>query len=240
MHLRRLILFFLLLPCVASRASAQAPAPDSSTYSKPAADVIDYFTAHIAGQSELYNGAAYMMMPPPGTGSYYFGDKNYCTPGTIRFNGTWYKNLPILYDVYHDRMITYMDNDLFVLDSLKISDVYLLDHHFCYMNQPGLVPGFYDVLYKGKSQVVVKWIKAINEEIVSQRAVQTNVRDKSQLYLKKGNSYFPVTGKSSFATIFSEKKKEIKQFIHDQKIDYGKDKEAAAVAVAGYYDQLNK
>ncbi len=238
--IRSLMFFVLLALFITPSTYAQALLPDTQVYSKNATGVIDYYNENIKGQTELYNGPKYEIMPPANKGTYYFGDNVYCTPATVYFNGTWYKNLPVLYDVYHDQMISYTGDNFFVLDKTKNTDIKLLDHHFKYLDQPGLNPGYFDVLYNGKSQALAKRTKVVNEDIISQREVQTTVVDKTQLYLKKGNTFFPVTGKNSVLSIFSDRKKEIKQFLHDQKIDFNLDKEAAFIVIARYYDQLNK
>jgi hypothetical protein len=236
MLIRGLVLF--LLSTAALHGFAQAPA--DSSYSMPAAGVIDYFNSAVDGQSELYNGPAYTLMPPPNKGSYYWGDKNYPTVATIRFDNTWHKNVPVLYDVYHDRMISYMGEDLFVLENEKLSDVFLLDHHFVFLNQPGLTPGFYDELYSKNISVLIKRAKVVNEEVVPPQGTRTVIEDKTILYIKKANKYIAVDSKSDLVGVFADKKKAINQFIRENKIDFRVDKEKAAVAVASYYDQLSK
>ena len=240
MYMRSLLLFALLALWLTPSTYAQASLSDSAARSQQATDVIEYYIEHIEGQSELFSGPRYELMAPANKGSYYFGDHAYCTPATVYFNSTRYNNVPILYDVYHDQMITYTGENFMVLDPTKAHDVNLLDHHFKYLEQPGLAAGYYDVLYNGKTQLLVKMRKVINEEIVSQREVQTIIAEKDQLYLKKGDAFFPVSGKSTVLSILSDKKKEIKQYLHDQKLDFNQDKTGAIVAIAAYYDQLNK
>ncbi len=114
------------------KSSAQNVPEDTLLYSNSAKLVIDYFNTSIAEQSEIYNGAKYELYPPANKGTFYFLDKNYCVPSLIRYNGAWFKNIPVLYDVYNDAMISVNGNNLFVLDAERTSDIYLLDHHFIY------------------------------------------------------------------------------------------------------------
>src|SRR6201996_4305490 len=139
------------------KSSAQNAQEDTLLYSSTAKRVIDYFNTSIAEQSEIYNGAKYELYPPANKGTFYFLDKNFCVPSLIRYNGTWFKNIPVLYDVHNDAMISVNNNNLFVLHPERTSDIYLLDHHFIYLNTKSavdLAPGFYDLLYDGKSQVL--------------------------------------------------------------------------------------
>lgn len=236
MLIRGLVLF--LLSTAALNIFAQAPV--DSSYSKPAAEVINYFNLAVDGQSELYNGPAYSLMPPANQGSYYFADQNYPSLATIRFNHTWHKNIPVLYDVYHDQMVTYMGEQLFVLESERLSDVFLPDHHFVFVDQPGIAAGFYEELYGGNTRLLVKRTKIVNEEVVPPQGSRTVIEDKSVLYVRKANRYAVVNSKGDLINALADKKKALNQFIRENKIDFGTDKEKAAVAVAAYYDQLNK
>src|ERR1700743_2125384 len=105
--------FFLGLICF--RSSAQNLQPDSLLYSSTAKHIIDYFNVSIADESEIYNGAKHELHPPANKGTFYFEDKNYCVPSLVRFNGRWYKNIPVLYDVRNDVMVSSKGDNLYVL-----------------------------------------------------------------------------------------------------------------------------
>jgi hypothetical protein len=230
---------FILLILVTVKVAAQAPQADTVSYGKQAAEAINYFNATAGSQAEFVNGPQYILAPPANKGSHYFQDKNYCVLSVIRFNNTWYKDVPVLYDVLSDQMISFSGNDLFVLNTEKIADVYLLDHHFIHLTT-GLTPGFYDLLYDGRSQVLVKRTKFSDDEIIQSQTVRFVLDDRSALFVKKGGKYYPVTGKGSLTDVFKDRKKEINQYIRDHKLDYKTDKEGMALAVATYYDQLAK
>jgi len=236
---RSLILtFFLVLIFLTS--SAQSQPPDSVLYSKVATQVIDSYNSNITDQSELYNGPQYDLYPPANKGTFYFQDKNYCVPSLICFNDKWHKNVPVLYDVYNDIMISVTGNNLYVLNTEKISDVYLLDHHFIYLtNQSDLLSGFYDLLYDGKSKVLVKRTKTIFDNQVSAQFAEIIYEDKSAIYLKKGDKFYLINSQGDLRDIFADKKKQINQFIHNNKIKFNKDKEGAVARIASYYDQIS-
>lgn len=230
---------FILLILVTIKVIAQAPQPDSVSYSKQAAEAVSYFNTAAGSQAEFVNGLQYTLAPPANKGSHYFQDKNYCVPSLIRFNNTWYKNVPVLYDVFNDQMISFSGNDLFVLQTEKISDVYLLGHHFIrFVN--GLPQGFYDLLYEGKTQVLAKRTKMSDDEIIQSQTVKFILDDRTALFVKKDNKYYPVTGRGALTNVFKDKKKEINQYLRDHDLDYKRDKEATVTAVAAYYDQIAK
>src|SRR6267142_888573 len=105
MYIKHFLLILIAFGLCISNSYAQNFSPDSLLYSSVAKKVIDYFNETIADQSEIYNGAVYESPSPAYKGSVYFQDKNYCTPGVICYNGTRYKNIPVLYDVFNDIMV---------------------------------------------------------------------------------------------------------------------------------------
>jgi hypothetical protein len=242
MYIKHFLLILIAFGSCISTSYAQNSSPDSLLYSSAANKIIDYFNEAIADQSEIYNGAEYQSPLPAYKGSVYFQDKNYCTPGIISYNGTRYKNIPVLYDVFNDIMVAAARNNSsnYILRSEKVSDVYLSDHHFIYIsaqNTGNLTPGFYDQLYSGKTQVLIKRIKTIKNNITSQ-GVEVVYKDYSDIYIKKGNTSYQVNSKGSVLDIFKDKKKELNQFLGNNKIRYNDNKEASVVKLAYYYDQI--
>ena len=227
---------------IALISSAQSPPGDSILYSSSAVQVIDYFNSNIFDQSEIYSGPQYDLYPPANKGTFYFQDKNYCVPSLICFNSRWHKDIPVLYDVYNDQMVSVINNSLFVLKSDKLSDIYLLNHHFVYLKTQGqtdMATGFYDELYGGKSKVLVKRIKTIFDHQVSAQFAEIIYEDHTTIYLKKGDKFIPVSSKGDVKDVFTDKKKQINQFIRTNKIKFNNDKEGAIAKVASYYDQIS-
>lgn len=230
------------LGLVVLRSSAQSPPRDSVLYSNAAVKTINYFNANIGDQSEIYSGTQYDLLPPANKGTFYFQDKNYCIPSLICFNAKWHKDIPVLYDVYNDLMVAVNGNYLFVLKPEKLSDVFLLGHHFIYFNPESLnnmQAGFYDELYDGRSKVLVKRIKTIFDHQVSAQFAEIIYEDHSTIYLKKGDKFLEISSKGGLKDAFADKKKQINEFMRANKINFNKDKEGTVAKVAGYYDQIS-
>ncbi len=234
-----LALFIVLL--FIGPANAQTAALDTPVYSNAAMRVIDQYKAALSDELEIFNGPIYRLWPQAYRGSAYFDEKTHCTPSLVRYNGTWYKDIPVIYDIYTDVMVAAAKDSLFVLQAEKITDVWLLDHHFLYINSKSsanLKPGFYDQLYDGKSRVLVKRVRTI-ENNITQQTVSTIYENKEVIYIKKGNNYYPVNSKGSVLEVFKEKKKALGQYLNENKIKYNSDKEGSIVKLAVYYDQIN-
>lgn len=221
---------------------AQSIQPDSTVNMDAGKQVVDYYNKAIGNRAEVYSGALYQLHPPGIRGSYYFQDVNYLTPATVCYDGTWYKNIMSVYDSYKDIMAGASENNIFIFDEAKLTDIYLLNHHFIYLNATKnlLKSGYYDLIYDGKSQVVVKRSKAVTESISATQAVEFVYTDETDIYVKKDDKYFPVDGKGAVLELFKDKKKDLNQYFKDNKAKYKNDKEGLIVGLTRYYDLINK
>jgi hypothetical protein len=221
-------------------SNAQNASYDSLHYSAAAGQVIARYISVIDGQSEIYNGVQYHLYPPAYKGSAYFQDRAMCVPAIVCYNGTWYKNVPVLYDMYTDEMVSELGDSLYTLRADRISGIYLSGHHFVYLKSAeskNLPAGYYDQLYDGTSAVLVKRARTVQNR-VTQQAVEVIYENQDVIYIKKDQKYIPVNSKGSVLDIFKDKAKQLKQYLSDNKIAYKKDKEASIVKLAGYYDQI--
>ena len=203
--------------------------------------VIEHYRSVLGNQLEVYNGAAYYLMPVAYKGSPYFMEEVHVIPGSVRYNGTWYPNFSLLYDIYTDVMVSAVKDSLFVIRAEKVSDIYLAGHHFINLdakNSYNIAPGFYDQLYDGKSQVLAKRIRTVRNSVTAQ-TVEVSYENEDVIYIKKGNSYYPVDGKGSVMDVFKDKKKQLNQYLNDNNIRYKNDKELSVVKLSGYYDQIS-
>ncbi|MDB4904255.1 MAG: hypothetical protein JWQ63_3536 [Mucilaginibacter sp.] len=242
----RINIYWVIIICPAfsvSNLCAQNISTDSILFTGAANKVIDYYNKDIAEQSEIYNGVIYEAPVKAYRGSVYFQDNNYYIPCLIRYDGILYKNIPVLYDIYSDVMAAASPNLFnYILHPEKASDVYLLNHHFIYVNAYNnfsLNPGYYDQLYDGKTTVLVKRIKTVNNNVTAQ-GVEVTYIDESEIYIKKGDKYLLVNGKSTVINILKDKKKELNQYLSSNKIRFNKDKEGSVARLARYYDQIIK
>ena len=85
----------------------------------------------------------------------------------------------------------------------------------------------------------VKRNKHYSENVNSQR-VEIYYYDEAEIFLKKGNKFIQIKGKISFFDSFQNKKKELKQYLVDNNINFNKDPEKAIVALLKYYEQIAK
>jgi hypothetical protein len=195
--------------------------------------------------SHLYNGSEYVDYDHYIDGHQYFGSDEW-EEGTIHYDGTLYRQVPLLYDVRYDQVITEnLAGPLRIrLVAEKVRYFTLLGHTFVRIvadstTQGGMRTGFYDQLYDGRVQVLVKRVKLIHEQIASGQ-VDRDFYERNRYFLRKNGHFYSVKGKGSVLSVFDDRKRELQKFLREQKIRYKRDPESAMVQLARHYDALNK
>ncbi|AYL98511.1 hypothetical protein [Mucilaginibacter celer] len=206
--------------------------------------VANYYTA-IDRQSHLYNGPEYEFYDPVIKGNAYVFNIREFTPGSVKYDGVIYYNVPMLYDINKDVVVILLYNHFTKISLLsnRVSEFWLHNHHFVYINADAagkhpVSAGFYDQLYAGKNiSILVKRAKAI-QNVTAAVTIETLFTETTDYYLKKGNDYFGFGGKGALLDLLKDKKKELRQYIKTSNIDYRENPEPAMTGIGAYYDHL--
>ena len=237
---------FLLCAVVGKSSFAQAARADSSSQQNALNNTLSLFYASIGEQSRLYNGTEYRFSDPVTKGNAFFSDVNAFTPGSIVYDGTYFNGVPMLYDIYYDKVVVLLYNHFskFSLIKEKVKSFDFLNHHFINIDAGTLdvntiiKSGFYDELYAGKTQILAKKSKNIQTStsgILGPEAYFNQVKD---YYVRKNNVYYSFGGEGSLLSVLKDKKKEIQQYLKANQIKFSQDPEEAMVKIASYYDHL--
>jgi hypothetical protein len=222
---------------------AQAPT-DSLAVNK----TIIYYNKAIGEQSRLYNGSEYPLPDPNITGNAFFQDNSNLRPGAVMYDGVYYTNVPIAYDLYRDVVVALLYNGFskYSLVSDKVSDFYLADHHFIRIKADPLAvngklkPGFYDQIYGGKTTILVKRSKTIQTSSSGEKKIETFFQPSTDYYIKKDGSYYKFSGKGAMLNILKDQKKQLQQYLKDNQIRFKDNVELSMQKIADYYDHLTK
>ena len=201
-----------------------------------------FFNSSIKEQSLLFNGTFFKDYPETVDGSANFQDLQTFSKGTIFYHDFRFDSIPLMYDLYEDKIISLLNNNKYALRSDKVSDFYYNNHHFKYINvidstKSVIKSGFYDMIYEGKSKILVKRTKTLQ---VSQddKSIRYYFQPKTYYYLERGGKYQSITGEKSFLSYFEDRKAELKKQLKENKIKFRKSPEAAMVLLATYYEKL--
>lgn len=223
-------------------------AQDSSTpqpVAPPAVEnAVAVYYSSVDHQSRLYNGIEHIGYSPRIKGHAYFQAVE-LRKGTIVYDGLVYTDVPMWYDMVKEQVIIQHFNKFtrIGLVSQKVTSFTLLDHQFIRLEIDStlglpIYTGFYDLLYKGPSTVLVRRIKTIYEVVKDE--VEREFTQQNYYFIQKDSAYYSVKSFKGLLTIFKDRSKEIKQYLRKNKIRYKKDKENTIVKAAAYYDSLNR
>lgn len=238
------LLLFVIFSINLSIVSSQSLAPDT-TASPAVKNAIDYYNSVFAEQLHLYNGKEYVDYSRPfEEGQPYFLN-SYWNKGTVTYSGNNYSDVSIKYDLVSDDVIILASNKIFKIRLLKenVARFSIAGHSFINLSRDSLTgtnmpQGFYDVLTDGTIKLLARRTKYIQSDI--KQTVELRVFGKDQFYIKKNNTYFNVTTKRSLLEQVGDRRKEIQQFIRQNKLRFKKDVENTMIKIIRYYNQITR
>jgi len=240
---KSLILFVFVYVSMTVIAQAQSALTDSSSGQDAVKNTIDFYYKSIGENAHLYNGSEYISNNYQLTKNPLF-ESIFSMSGSIAYDGTLYKDVPLAYDIYHEEVIInrYEKNFRIKLVNEKIDSFSFFGHHFIRIvpdsaDNPLLTIGFYDVMYNGHTTVLVKRRKKYEETVVSSGAITQYIQD-DHYFIKKDNVYYEVHNKKTTLQVYKDKKKDLQKLLRKNKIKFKPAPEFGIVRTAEYYDQL--
>ena len=235
-----------LIVVLKSEVSIAQAAHIDSSQNNPVNALTAYFNTALGEESPLYNGPEYYFYSPVIKGNAYVFDANAFNPGSVFYDGIKYSSVPMLYDIYKDEVVVLLYNNFskFTLVKPRVQWFNLLDHHFVNVNadtlgiNSPLKSGYYDELYKGKLQVLVRREKSQQNNSNGMGILETYFSATRDIFLRKNNAYYPVGSAGTLLNILKDRKKELQQYIKTNGIKFRSDPEQAMVRIASYYDHL--
>lgn len=235
--------FFVLLLFTGISLKAQ-DMPDTAIAKLREAHAISIYHGSLQQQSGLYNGSEYVQYMHLLKEGHPYLDTAALTNGNVCYDGTVYKNVPMLYDIIKDELIIQHFNKVFLVQLVhpKIDSFSLQAHHFLPLGRDSIMgrniqEGFYDRLYNGKVELYVRRRKFIRESI-REMEVERNVYQKDSYFLCKDGIYHDIYTESSILKLLKDKRAELRQALRKQRIRFRKDRERAMKLIAEQYDAL--
>ncbi|MDO7850793.1 hypothetical protein [Hymenobacter convexus] len=239
-------LALLCIPLFGHLAAGQAAAPDAAL-AAAVATAAQQYTAGLPLPSQLYNGPEYIDYAKPykQVMGHQFFEEPTRQPGAVFYNGHYFNNLLLAYDVVHDQVVLSPPRSPLSLRLINdnVRSFSLNQHRFVRLvadsaNRRVIDTGFYEVLLDAPVQVLARRSKRMQEH-VGQQIVSVEFVPQDELFLKKAGTYYPVSRKSAALRVFADRGKEVQEYAKAQKLSFKKAKfEASLVQLAGYYSGL--
>jgi hypothetical protein len=228
--------------CFSSAAFSQTGMADTLFVQRGIQNAIGLYTTSIGIESHLYNGVLYKEYNRHNTdvGIPFFLNDEF-VDGKVLYGGELYEHIPLLLDVTREKLVTENPHTGAKLElvSEKIGYFNIGAHHFVRMvwdsTDLTLPTGFYDVLFDGNVKAYAKFQKIARESIID-REVVTSFEETNRYYIYKGGKYHSVKSKGSVLAVLSDRKSELRKFIHKNKIKFRPNRAMAIQKICAFYD----
>lgn len=194
------------------------------------------YSQALKGQMQLYDGSDYIEPVQLKEEHPYFFDEDWIM-GTIQYNNGLFENVPLLYNIYTDKVIAehFYAASMIQLVSEKI-DYFILDgHKFVHLQAPPITRGFYELLSDGKVKFYIRHRKEF-QETISAGEIQRDFKEKRDYYIFKDGTYHPVKTKKSVLKVFSDHQKEINQYIRSSRLSFRQGRDSAIKQIVDFYN----
>lgn len=234
-------LLLLVLPIFYSCLFAQSTNDESQPY----VNAVQRYHQFLYPESSLYSGRQYNDYAYTIQEGSPFFDAVPFQNGSVVFQNMLYKNVPIAYDIVTESIVIYDAQHTYklILASPKVSRFITSGHVFINITKDSaearqLRIGYYELLYAGKTRVLKKDRRTVQESL-SSAGVKRYIDRSVDYYVRKDNEYHNVNTKEALFSLFKNERKQMKQLLRKKKLKFRHNKDEAIAQAAEYYDELN-
>lgn len=235
------IFFILLLFSLSYTSYAQA---DTSFVQAAISDALLSHKNAIGLHAHLYNGKEYYLPGKPHVEGHPFLEDKVFKEGNIKYDGTWFEDVPMLYDLVQDELIIINPSSGHpqMLVRRRVESFKVHSRPFTYLQtdsttSSGIQTGFYNLLYDGDIQLLMRHHKTLHER-TSTNGMEGEYRNANRFFLLKNDVYYEVSNKSSMLRVLRDQKKPLNKFANANKLRFKKNREEALLKIAQHYDTL--
>lgn len=224
------------------RAYPQVLLQDTAFLAAAIHNSIQLYSKDMHRQANLYNGSEYLEPERTNDQHPYFQSDDWLN-GSVLYDGDWYPNVPLQYDITQDIVITelHTNGNPLVLVDAKVGGFSIDGHTFRKFVKDTLnaLPetGYYEVLYDGATRVIVRRQKSIQEK-VDDLKIAIDFEERNRYFLFYNGRYFSVRSKRSVLAVLQGRQSDLKKFVRAKGVRFKKDREASLRRLAEFYDTL--
>lgn len=207
-------------------------------------DYINEFNKKLSPQIKLYNGTYDKGYPGRLIGNAYLNDSLSMNNGTIIYDGVEFSNVPMTLDLVKDKVVIqlYDGYSRLALISDKVLSFALHGKNFInlYSGVTGYPRrGFFETIYKGKLEVLVKRIKN-SKEVINSLSLETEFNSRIEYFLLKDNVLYKTGSEDDIFKLFINDKSTLKRYLKDKNLKFRRNPIEVLVSIAKFYDQPEK
>lgn len=193
----------------------------------------------------LYNGKRYIeYLYPFNEGDPYF-NKPEPMSGSVFYDGVRYDSVLMRYNEISDELIINYYNEKIQLlkpriEWFSVSGGYFINLEKDSVNSELYRSGFYNVLYNGSTMLLKKEVKSMQQRLSFNPEIPDYILQHDHYYLLMNGTFRPIKRKKDLLILLEDKKKEVQQFIRQNKLNFKRDRQNMLTQTIAYYDSLKK
>jgi hypothetical protein len=150
--------------------------------------------------------------------------------GSLSISGKVFNSIDLKYDIFKDELLTPVEKGIILQLNKEMIDSFSIDfqnttYRFIKMKSESGPGGYYNVLYKGKTGLYLKYYKKI---------------DKLAVEGQYDKSAFQITGKGDLMKTIDDQKDLVKTFIKKNKFNVSDNIPESFIPILRYYDGLSQ
>lgn len=222
-------------------ATSAAAQPGNIAIGTPAVDsMLGHFVSGQRDVLPIYNGRLFNAYAATIEGIPFFPTKEWGT-GSILYDGTWYRNMTLLYDGVQDGVVVRHPNGVVLtLNSDRTQEFIFENTHFVHLytdKDHVSKSGFYQRLVDGEITLYARRTKLIEEKIVGNE-LQKKFLDNFSYYAYQDGKYTHLKKAKDLMSLTKQNKQKVTQYMNSQEVSMKKEAEKAMVLIAQYNNQL--
>lgn len=190
----------------------------------------------------LYNGRVWRNRHYMVLEDQFFLSKDFL-PGSVTIEGETFDNINVRYDIYTDQIMIPLKQGPSLQLNKEMVDSFTLN----YMNRTwrfinisedslNLINGYVNVLYKGKSELYIKYRKEIAIMAVDKK--YDKFYQAQKVYLVKDSITYQINGERNLLKLFGDDEQAIKDYIRTNKVVLSRKNPDSFIPVIRFYDNL--
>ncbi|SDL69989.1 hypothetical protein SAMN05421813_101266 [Daejeonella rubra] len=240
------LIFAIVFLCFSHEVSFGQIQTEKDSQQLTIKNTVSLYYKSLGEQSGIYRGTGYIGYPYQVSNGHQFFESPDFSKGTIFYDGMLYQDIPMWYDLVKDQIVVQSLDSLSMisLHNERIDYFSLFGHDFKKISQDSsnsnsLTTGFYDHIYSGKTEVLVRRYKGTLEDVSPEGIFTKILKQKNEIYLKKEGKYYSVASSGSVVKALGNHQKEVLSQLKKNNVKFKKDPEKATVMMVMYYDQLS-
>ena len=206
------------------------------------------YAQEYGNMGQLIHGKVYQAYFPSAKGDPFWLSADW-TIGSLQTHHVYYPELPLKYDAYLDALVFAVDlvNPTFIrVNELQVKSFWIQQRQFDYlgsgtekaaMKDVNLIPGYFELIYEGKSKLYAKREKRF-EKYQDDYEHVGEFSEKSTYLLLKNQVFWIVKGKKDWLQFSQDHEAEMEQYLKQQGIRFRNISDTQWVQLIDYYESL--